>query len=33
MNNWNKQYANMFQEKLEAYSAEKLIEKKATDKK
>jgi len=32
MNNWNKQYANMFQEKLEAYSAEKLIEKKATDK-
>jgi hypothetical protein len=32
MNNWNKQYANMFQEKLEAYGAEKLIEKKAQDK-
>jgi len=32
MNNWNKQYANMFQEKLEAYGVEKSIEKKAKDK-
>ena len=32
MQNWNKQYANMFQEKLEAYGAEKSIEKKAKDK-
>lgn len=32
MQNWNKHYANMFQEKLESYGAEKSVERKAVAK-